>query len=236
MNCCYDLHLHSCLSPCGDDDMTPYNLVQMAKLKGLDIIALTDHNTVKNCGAAMRVGERAGIAVVPGMELCTSEEIHVVCLFPDLAGARAFDGYVEKCLGPVRNAPDIFGRQLMMDEQDRVLGEYDLLLVAATSIGIDEVTPLCDRFGGICFPAHVDRESYSIVSSLGMIPPELHFRAAELTPRAGDDFLKKHPVLQSMRILRSSDAHRLEDIAEPEQRLELPQCTARALIDLLRPQ
>ena len=79
-----DLHLHSCLSPCGDGDMTPYNLVQMAKLLGFDIIALTDHNTCGNCESAMRVGESIGLTVVPGMELCTAEEIHCVCLFPDL--------------------------------------------------------------------------------------------------------------------------------------------------------
>ena len=83
----YDFHLHSCLSPCGDDDMTPYNLVNMAKLLGYDIIALTDHNSCRYAASAVRAGEQAGLVVIPGMELCTQEEAHVVCLFPDVPSA-----------------------------------------------------------------------------------------------------------------------------------------------------
>ena len=119
----YDLHIHSCLSPCGDDDMTPANLVGMAAVKGLDVIALTDHNSCRNCAAAMRHGEICGVTVIPGMELTTSEEVHVVCLFPSLENAMSFDQFVYERILPIQNRPDIFGRQQILDEQDQVTGE-----------------------------------------------------------------------------------------------------------------
>ena len=107
----YDLHLHSCLSPCGDDDMTPANIVGMAAVKGLDVIALTDHNSCKNCPAAMKHGEEYGVTVIPGMELTTSEEVHVVCLFPELNDALDFDQYVYERILPIKNKKNIFGEQ-----------------------------------------------------------------------------------------------------------------------------
>ena len=113
-----DLHIHSCLSPCGDEEMTPYNLVNMAKVMGLDILALTDHNSSLNCPAAARAAEEAGIAFVPGMELTTSEEVHVVCLFPYVDSALAFSDYVAERLPKIKNRLDIFGEQLIMDDRD----------------------------------------------------------------------------------------------------------------------
>ena len=103
----YDLHLHSCLSPCGDNDMTPYNLINMAKIMGLDLIALTDHNTCGNCRAAMEAGRQAGITVVPGMELCTAEEVHNVCLFADVDSAEAFSDYIKTTMMPIKNKAKI---------------------------------------------------------------------------------------------------------------------------------
>ena len=110
-----DLHIHSCLSPCGDGDMTPYNLVNMAKVMGLDILALTDHNSSLNCPAAARAARDAGIAFVPGMELTTSEAVHVVCLFPDVDSSLRFSGYVSERLPKIKNRLDIFCKQLIMD-------------------------------------------------------------------------------------------------------------------------
>ena len=117
----YDLHIHSCLSPCGDGDMTPANIAGMAAVKGLDVIALTDHNSCRNCPAAMRHAEALGITLIPGMELTTSEEVHVVCLFPSLEAAMDFDSYVYAHLLPVKNRPDIFGEQLILDEKGYAL-------------------------------------------------------------------------------------------------------------------
>lgn len=136
-----DLHIHSCLSPCGDEEMTPYNLVNMAKVMGLDILALTDHNSSLNCPAAARAAEEAGIAFVPGMELTTSEEVHVVCLFPDVDSALAFSGYVAERLPKIKNRLDIFGEQLIMDDRDGILGREENLLSTASFISIGEVFP-----------------------------------------------------------------------------------------------
>ena len=152
-----DLHIHSCLSPCGDEEMTPYNLVNMAKVMGLDILALTDHNSSLNCPAAARAAEEAGIAFVPGMELTTSEEVHVVCLFPDVDSALAFSSYVAERLPKIKNRLDIFGEQLIMDDRDGILGHEENLLSTASFISIGEVFPLVSGFGGVCYPAHVDR-------------------------------------------------------------------------------
>ena len=116
----YDLHLHSCLSPCGDEDMTPANIVGMAAVKGLDVIALTDHNSCKNCPAAIYHGQKYGVIVIPGMELCTAEEVHVICLFPELEAALLFDRYVYDRLQAIENDERIFGRQQIMDETDKM--------------------------------------------------------------------------------------------------------------------
>ena len=118
----YDFHIHSCLSPCGDNDMTPQNIVNMAKIMGYDAIALTDHNTSRNCPAVMKVGEEVGITVIPGMDLCTAEEVHIVCLFPELQNALDFSDYVYSTLPPVKNRPSVFGDQLICNEQDEVIG------------------------------------------------------------------------------------------------------------------
>ena len=231
----YDFHLHSCLSPCGDNDMTPYNLVNLAKIFGYDIIALTDHNSCKNCESAMKIGEKIGITVVPGMELCTSEEIHNVCLFPNLESAVAFSNYIYSTLPPIPNREKIFGEQLIMDDADGVLGKEEILLTTASSISVSELNELVDKFEGVCYPAHIDRSSYSIISALGDFPPEVESRCFELTPNAkAEEYLEKYPATKGRLIIRSSDAHYLENMREPEFMIDLPENSAAALIDYLK--
>ena len=231
----YDLHLHSCLSPCGDNDMTPWNLVNMAKILGLDIIALTDHNSCGNCRSAMKVGESAGITVVPGMELCTAEEVHCVCLFDDIGKAEAFGEYVKTTMPPVKNREEIFGQQLLMDEGDGILGKEEILLTVASGISIDSLPDLVSEYGGVCFPAHIDRESYSVLSSLGDFPPELNMSAFELTPKADEKYyFENYEYLNGKRLLRSSDAHYLENMREREFYLELEENSVRALVEQLK--
>lgn len=234
MNLKYDFHLHSCLSPCGDNDMTPYNLVNMAKLLGYDIIALTDHNSCLNCPAALKAGEDAGITVVPGMELCTSEEIHAVCLFPDLKNALEFSDYVKSTMPPVKNDASIFGEQLIMDSTDRIIGNEEILLTAASGISIDDAVKEVSRFGGAVFPAHLDRASYSVLSVLGFMYPEMGFAAAEFTHKAYiPQYEEKHPLLKEMKKLRNSDAHYLENMVEPSVEIDLPECSAEAVVSYL---
>ena len=180
-----DLHLHSCLSPCGDEDMTPNNIVNMAKLKGLSCIALTDHNTARNCRATALAAQQAGLGFLPGMELSTAEDIHLVCLFPDCDTAEAFSRQVEKALPPVKNNPRIYGHQLCLDELDRPVGEVEPLLLNATTIPLTQAPALVREYGGVCYPAHIDKAANSILAILGAIPPECEdlFDAVEVSPR-----------------------------------------------------
>lgn len=231
MDIYYDFHIHSCLSPCGDNDMTPYNLVNMAKLLGLDAIALTDHNTSQNCRAAIKVGESIGLTVIPGMELCTSEEVHVVCLFDDLKNAEAFSEYVLSTAPKIKNRPDIFGEQLIMNEADEIIGTQELLLTAASGISIENSVELVSEYGGFCYPAHIDRSSYSVISNLGMITEEMDFRAVEMTENADRaDLIQKNPIIKNMPVIVSSDAHYLENMKEAKHIIPAETNTAKAIL------
>lgn len=230
----YDLHIHSCLSPCGDNEMTPYNLVNMAKICGCDIIALTDHNTCLNCESAMRVGEDIGLTVVPGMELCTSEEIHCICLFPELKNALSFSYYVKSTLPPVKNREKIFGNQYIMDERDNILSSFELLLTTASGISIEILDELMKDYGGLWYPAHIDRSSYSILSSLGDFPEGLETSCFELTYGADEGFYREnYPEAKNRRLIRSSDAHYLESLMTDKEIIELETKTAEKLIKKL---
>lgn len=231
----YDFHIHSCLSPCGDNDMTPNNLVQMALLSGCDIIALTDHNTCRNAPAAMEAGESAGLLVIPGMELCTSEEAHVVCLFETLEGALAFDRYVYENMPHVKNRPEIFGQQPILNGEDEQVGEEENLLLVSSFIGVDQVVSLTGEYGGVAFPAHVNRDSYSVIASLGAIPPEAGFTAAEVTRDCSlEAFQALHPELAGLSIFRSSDAHYLESLAGDPWSISLPERSTSAVLNAVR--
>lgn len=230
----YDLHIHSCLSPCGDMDMTPNNLVNMAKLLGLDVIALTDHNTSLNCEAAIKVGEAVGVLVIPGMELTTAEDIHAVCLFPTLEQALGFSEYVDAHRIKVKNKAEIYGRQVIMNEDDEEIGEIEHLLLPASFITITEAYQKAKEFGGICYPAHIDRDSLSILSVLGEIDPYCGFKTAELADLGKLDTLKQqHPILNELNIVNCSDAHYLENMREAQNTLDLPELTREAIIAAL---
>ena len=230
----YDLHLHSCLSPCGDNDMTPNNIVNMALLSELDMIALTDHNSCKNCRAAVALGKREGLCVVPGMELTTAEEIHVVCLFKSVEAAEAFSDYVARHSPPIRNKPEIFGEQLVLDDNDEEIGREERLLITASDIPVSNTLALARSFDGTAFPAHIDRSSYSVLSVLGVFPKEPGFLAAEITAQGDLGRLKReHPILNELILLRDSDAHYLENVGWKLPNIELPSCSAECLVDAL---
>ena len=156
INLFYDLHIHSCLSPCGSDDMTPYNIAGMAALKGLDVIAVTDHNSCKNCPAVLAAAKEYGILAVPGMEINTSEEVHAVCLFKSLEKAMEFDAYVYGRLLPVKNREDIFGKQEIYDCSDQICGHVENLLISSTDISFSGLWELVSTYDGVMFPAHID--------------------------------------------------------------------------------
>jgi len=212
-----DLHVHSCLSPCGDEDMTPGNIVGMALLNGLNVVALTDHNSTANCPAFFKIAKSHGIIPIAGMELTTAEDVHVVCLFRDLQSAMDFGAYVDANRFKIKNEPDIFGRQLITDENDEVCGQEEYLLINASYLSLEDAHREVTSRGGVCYPAHIDRSSSGIISMLGDFPPEPHFSAFELNDMASlDDCLDKHPLLKERELVHvvSSDAHYLTDISE----------------------
>ncbi len=230
----YDFHIHSCLSPCGDKDMTPNNIVNFAKIMGYDAIALTDHNTALNCPAVASLAEENGITFIPGMELCTSEEVHIVCLFYTLEDALRFSDYVKSTMPPIKNKPSVFGEQLICDENDNVIGQEESLLVTASGISTEKVVKKVAEYNGICYPAHIDRPSFSILSNLGIIDEYFGFNCAEIYDIEREDELKgKHPYLNKLKILSDSDAHYLENMRLPQQVIEVPENNIKAILDYL---
>ncbi len=217
----YDLHIHSCLSPCGDDDSTPNNIAGMGVLNGLNIMALTDHNTTRNCPAFFAAAKRNGIIPIAGMELTTAEDIHVVCLFEELSQAMSFNELVEQRRVLIKNRTEIFGNQIICDDNDEVIGHEDNLLPNATTISIDESLGLVSRFGGIAYPAHIDRDANGILATLGFFPPEPKFKCVEFhNPEKADELIKLHGI-QDKKVIVSSDAHYLWDIKEHKEYFEI---------------
>lgn len=217
----YDLHVHSCLSPCADNDNTPNNIAGMAHLSGIKIVALTDHNSAKNCPAFFKAAERYGIVPIAGMELTTSEDIHVVCLFEKLDDAMRFDEFIGTKRILIKNRTDIFGEQLMLDENDEVIGSEEHLLPNATLISLDEAPEIVKDFGGICFPAHIDRDANGIVAILGTVPSSPDFRCVEIHDADKISEYKEKYGLSDKLFIVSSDSHYLTDIDETNNFFEL---------------
>lgn len=209
----YDLHIHSCLSPCASDDMTPSNIAGMASIKGLSLIALTDHNCGRNLRPTAKAAAEFGIQFIPGIEVTTAEEVHVLTYFMETDTAAAFGDMLYDSLPDIANRPEIFGRQIVMDENDQCVHELRKLLLQATPYPIDEVVRLARASGGCALPAHVNRSSFSVFSNLGFMPKGL-FGAAEVSSS-----IPCPPLIPGVFELHSSDAHNLGDISEPENRL-----------------
>ncbi len=214
----YDLHIHSALSPCGDVDMTPNNIVNMAGLIGLDVIAVSDHNTVGNVRSVMKAGEQAGVCVIPAMEVETAEEVHILTLYPDPESAEYAGHEVYRHLPDLKNRADIFGEQWLMNEKDEIVGKEEKLLLTSTSLSINMLFDLVKEAGGLFVPAHVDRHSYSVLTNLGFMPDDLPIEWIEISKHVTDleAYFHHRPELRKYHVLRNSDAHYLKDISEQD--------------------
>ncbi len=235
----YDFHIHSALSPCASNDMTPNNIINMAMICGLDAIAVTDHNSCKNLKAIIAASKNIENSplIIPGMELETQEEIHLLCLFPNILKALDFEEIVYKNRFGLKNRPEIFGQQLIMNENDEIVSEYSEMLLSATKLGIYEAVKLVKRIGGVAIPAHIDRNSYSILTSLGFLPDDAGINMVEYSKRCDpSEFYRDNKALFSRRYpyLRNSDAHLLEDISERDNILDVSKnSTSEEIIDYL---
>ena len=223
----YDLHTHSGLSPCADKDMTPANIVGFAAINVLNMIAIADHNSIKNVKVALRIGEAYGVTVVPAFELQTAEEIHILCLFDSYDNLEKFFSEMEFL--KVKNKPDIFGHQYLYDEDDNIIGEEENLLLTSAVISSSEVSGFIRKYGGVAVPAHIDRESNGMLQILGAITPE--FRAVEFSSTADKKLVETYA--DKYRIIVDSDSHTLNTINLGSE-IELKENSATALLDYLR--
>jgi hypothetical protein len=202
--------------------MTPHNIAGMAALAGLNIVALTDHNSCRNCPAFYAAARKQGIIPIAGMELTTAEDIHLVCLFEQLEDALRFGEEVDTKRIRFPNRVDIYGEQSVYDENDQIVDTEHDLLSNATRITVDEAPAMVARHRGICYPAHVDREANGIISTLGTFPDTPPFAIAELhNGEKREEYLERYPILREKRIVVSSDAHYLWDIRDKAHFFEL---------------
>ncbi len=217
----YDLHIHSCLSPCSDDEMTPANIAGMAMLKGLNVLALTDHNSTLNCPAFFDVCSNFNITPIAGAEVTTVEDIHILTLFESLEGAMEFNCFLESKRILFENNPEVFGRQLIVNSEDEVLGEEKNLLINATSISVDEISEIVGKYSGIAIPAHIEKDSNSLVAVLGTVV-DSGFSSYEFKNlECSVDFKNRYQTLKNKCLISNSDAHYLWDINERVNSFEI---------------
>jgi PHP family Zn ribbon phosphoesterase len=208
-----DLHLHTVLSACAEAEMLPEFIVEKARQLGLTLIAVADHNSAENAAAMLRVAERAGVAALPGMEVQTREEVHLLCLFDTLEQIMAWQEVVYANLPRLKNKVDVFGAQVVLDAEGEPVGYNERLLVTSTFFSVEEVVQQVQGLGGLCIPAHVDRPAYSIIANLGFIPPDLGIRGVEISQLVGPKEARaRFPQLERYSLVANSDAHRLKEM------------------------
>lgn len=205
MNVRCDLHIHSCASPCGSLEMSPKRIAAEARRAGVDILALTDHNTARNTPAFEKTCRSEGIVALYGMEVTSREEAHILSIFPDVETAMEMGELIEDNLPRLSQSPSPFGDQIYVDEEEYILGEIHAALFSATEFSTEEIVDMTHKRGGLVIPSHIDRPSFSIVMQLGFLP-RLAFDAVECSspPCTTDTY--------GIPIVTNSDAHYPEDI------------------------
>jgi len=210
-----DLHIHTCLSPCADIDMSPLAVVKKASEKGLDIIAVTDHNSAENTVAAVKSAKNPGLSVLAGMEVTSSEEAHILALFDDPVSTLKLQDIVYNHLIKGENNEKLFGEQIVANDKDEVMGFNKRLLIGATSMTVHSIVKEVHSLGGLAIASHIDRDAFSIISQLGFIPDDLSFDALELssliTRQKAQELYKDYDKFPW---ISSSDAHRPDDIGK----------------------
>ena len=209
-----DLHIHSCLSPCGDLDMSPRAIVKKSREAGLDLIAVCDHNSAENAAAVLRAAGQKGLCVLPGMEISSREEVHTLAIFDRIDQALEMQDIVYGRLKGT-NRPELFGDQVVANEFDEVEGFNDRLLIGAVQIFLADVVKEVHRLGGLSIASHVDRPSFSILSQLGFVPKDLELDGLEVSVHTDRESAKKEiPGISEYALVSFSDAHFLSDVGK----------------------
>jgi PHP family Zn ribbon phosphoesterase len=200
-----DLHIHTLLSPCGDLEMSPLNIVSEASLKGLGIIGITDHNTTRHCGLVARLAADKGIFVMQGAEITTKEEVHCLAFFENTDALNRFQGFLDSCLPDIKNDPAKFGDQVQVDEAENIIYEEKKLLITAVSKSFEETEAFVHSLNGLFIPAHIDKTKNSIYSQLGFLPKDMKADALEIS--GNEKFADAHPEIKEYPLIKNSDAH-----------------------------
>jgi len=209
-----DLHIHTCLSPCGDLDMYPSAIVEKCTNERLDVIAICDHNSSENVPYVINAARGKPIIVLPGMELTSKEEVHVIALFDNINDLLKLQDIVYGALRGM-NREEVFGCQPIVNEIDEVEGFNDRLLIGATELSLQESVEAIHKLHGLAIAAHIDRESFGVIGQLGFIPPDIQFDALEISYRTGlKKTRKKYPEFFNYPFIESSDAHFIRDIGK----------------------
>jgi len=209
-----DLHIHTCLSPCCESRMSPRRIVEQAKLRGLDMIGICDHNSAENVACAKKVGEKEGLAVIGGIEVTSQEEVHILAFFDEDKDLFELANLIYENL-PGINDERVFGEQIVVNEDDEVLSLNKRLLIGATVLPLHQIVARIHSLSGLAIASHIDRESFSIIGQLGFIPDGLELDGLEVSPRLS---LKKAQLefgqAFDLPLVTFSDAHTLEDVGK----------------------
>jgi PHP family Zn ribbon phosphoesterase len=225
-----DLHIHTVLSPCGDLEMSPANIVSTAVRNGLDIIGITDHNSTKQCETVWKLGQKLGLTVIPGCEITSREEVHSMALFGDFDALTVFQVFLDEHLIKIPNDTSVFGFQVVVDENEQILEEIDHYLGASLDLSIEEVERKVHDLSGIFIPAHIDRPRNSLFSQLGFIPPELKVDALQISKLAEEKTIReKYRINPEIAIVKFSDAHYPNDLGKTYTIFEMKEPTFNEL-------
>lgn len=231
----YDFHIHSGLSPCSSEDMSPNNIVNMSVIKGLDAIAVTDHNGIGNVRACVEIGKTLPIIVIPGMEIQTVEDFHSIILFKTVEDLETFYANVDEKRLKIPNKPERFGHQYIYSVDDEVIDEEMNYLITPFNITFDKVIELVNDLGGVAFPAHINRNSFSIFNSLGFIDKSLDIENIEWYKEKPDDYETfENKMFKSYRELFNSDAHQLVDISEQINYIDVDEISIEGIFRTLK--
>ncbi len=230
-----DLHVHTVLSPCGDLEMSPGNVVEAAFARNIDILGIADHNSTKHAALIKKMAEKKGIFVLCGAEVTTREEIHCLTFFENNEKLMEFQQYLDEHLPAIQNNPAVFGHQVVVDENEIIVEEVDRLLISALDQSLDEVEEKVHSLGGLFVPAHIDRPSYSLISQLGFLPPGLKADALELSRHTSPSvMLERFSGMETYSFLASSDAHHPEQIGSRFTILEMEAASFFEIAQALR--
>lgn len=226
-----DLHTHTVLSPCGDLEMSPLNIVKKAKEKGLDILGITDHNSTKNCKVIEEIAQDYDLMILKGAEVNSKEEIHSLAFFDNDDELFEFQQYLDEHLPKIENDVNRFGYQVVVDKDENIVEQVEWLLISSLNVSVNQIAKKVHDLNGIFIPAHIDRFRYSVLSQLGFVPADLEFDALELSKFVSKkEFIKQNNYLADYSFIQSSDAHYISDIGKTNTYFQIKERSFQEII------